>query len=289
MVTRRGLLPLAVSVLAAAALAACAASAVGAAGRGGPTGGPVDPEALIGHWDVAAPGEEPGAVLGLGDELVVERRCGRVSGGWRAAPEGLFVGHVTGGDSACFAAGRAPGAGWLGRVAAFRSDGVGQVLLDRAGQVVARLTPTGGPHPGSDVRTPAERRHLEARLRASLRRADPLPAGLVPALREQLVGRWEPLPSTGAAPGLVSREPPHVELRADGSWSGSDGCNGQYGRLASGPAGALVAVTGPQHLIGCANVDVGGRLAAAYRAGFDSGVLVLLDRAGRETARLRRV
>lgn len=52
---------------------------------------PVDPLALVGSWHVEAAGEEPGAILQLGAEFRLWRRCGDIFGGWRANRDGLFV------------------------------------------------------------------------------------------------------------------------------------------------------------------------------------------------------
>jgi hypothetical protein len=78
-------------------------------------------------------------------------------------------------------------------------------------------------------------------------------------------------------------------LLADGRWSGWDGCNGQGGRWTGGAGGALVAVAGPQTLVACLGAAVGHWLSTASRAGLTtSQLLVLLDRDGREIARMQR-
>lgn len=120
-------------------------------------------------------------------------------------------------------------------------------------------------------------------LRREFAPAAPVPAALRPAEPAQLVGRW--VPADGA--GATAPRPPFAELLGEGRWRGSDGCNGQGGRWIGGAGGSLLAVAGPQTLIGCVGADVGGRLSTASRAGFDGELLVLLDTAGKEVARLK--
>jgi hypothetical protein len=79
-----------------------------------------------------------------------------------------------------------------------------------------------------------------------------------------------------------------VTFASDGSWSGSDGCNGQGGRWRLGTGGDLVTTTGPSTQIGCAGVPVGGWMARARQAGLAGKTLVLLDGTGHEIGRLVR-
>lgn len=112
----------------------------------------------------------------------------------------------------------------------------------------------------------------------------PLPAALRPATATELIGNWAP--ADGRGQGAPHR--PSIELRADGTYRGSDGCNGASGHWTSGPGGELHATSGPRTLMGCADMlDVPSWLAGAARAGFDGAVLVLLDDHGVETGRLR--
>jgi hypothetical protein len=110
--------------------------------------------------------------------------------------------------------------------------------------------------------------------------APPLPRDLAAMGRDALVGRWVPTEDPRRA---------YVELRPDGSWDGSDGCNGQSGRWVAGPRGAFLATTGLSTLVACRNVPLGSWLGATWRAGLDRGTLVLLDAGGQELGRLRRV
>ena len=158
------------------------------------------------------------------------------------------------------------------------------MLVDRAGRTLARLVPGGRPKVDADTaKSEGEPPVVTDELRRLLGPAAPLPAGLRPASAAELAGRWVP------AEGPGSRAPtrPYAELKADGSWSGSDGCNGQGGRWVAGAAGAFLAVAGAQTLIGCEGANMAGWLSDAARAGFAGEQLVLLDRSGKEIARLR--
>jgi len=281
-------------------VAACGTGTAGGPEQPGPpASAPGDPVDLVGLWTVReAAGEEPGAILRLGEGLSLWRSCGHLDGSWRATAEGLFIDLVFGGSGACY---HGPDSvpDWLRQAAGYRADGPDRLLVDRGGSTVARLVPGGRPKVDADtapsegeppVLTDAQRRMLAP--------AAALPAGLQPAAAADLVGRWVP----GDRPDVRTPRSPHVTFAADGDWTGSDGCNGQGGRWLAGPAGSFVAVAGPQTLMACvpitgpadatapgvhAPVDVGSWLTAAARAGLAGDQLVLLDRSGRELGRLR--
>lgn len=304
------------TVVALLLVAACGTGTAGGPEQHGPpASAPGDPVDLVGLWTVQdAPGEEPGAILRLAEGLSLWRTCGHLDGFWRATADGLFIGFVAGGSSACY---RGPGPAhapeasirtstdsvpdWLRQAAGYRADGPDRLLVDRGGSTVARLVPGGRPKVDADT-APSEGEPpvLIDALRRMLAPAAALPAGLRPAAAADLVGRWVP----GDRPEARSPRPPHVTFAADGDWTGSDGCNGQGGRWLAGPAGSFLAVAGPQTLMGCAPiaqpadaagrgvpvplpVDVGSWLTAASRAGLAGDQLVLLDRSGRELGRLR--
>jgi hypothetical protein len=244
---------------------------------------PGDPLQLVGSWHLDAPGQEPGSVLRLGDDLSLWSGCGACFGGWSADRAGLFVAHVSSMSGGC----RLPASGgdwtpaWLTKARAFKAGGTSVELLDANGAVVARLTPgahpTAGPDMASELAAPPT---VSADLTQRMRAAAPLPAGLTPATSARLVGRW------------ISADHPDrrgfVDLRADGSWRGSDGANDQGGGWTAGPGGSLVAVAGAQTLVGCAGgcVNIGAWLSEAAHAGFDGSTLVLVDADGSVLGRL---
>lgn len=173
---------------------------------------------------------------------------------------------------------------WLATVAAYRADRDGAMLLDAVGAVVARLRPGGRPTapPGTDPSL-ADPPEVTPTTRQAFPRAAALPAGLMPTTASTLIGRWIP-----ADDDIRRPDQPTLELRADGTYRGSDGCNGSNGRWTAGTGGAVLATSGVQTLIGCHNLNVTAWLSAAARAGFDGDFLVLLAPDGTETGRLRR-
>ncbi|MFU8849378.1 hypothetical protein ACNAW0_00040 [Micromonospora sp. SL1-18] len=253
----------------------------------------VDPIALIGSWTLADVDDATGDILrlasGTDDGLLLFGRCGVQMGTWRADVNGLFVADITGNTVSENARGCGSGAEvvadpWLRRAAAFRVEGDSRVLLDGQGVRVARLLPGARPTPGPNLLPEmAEPPKVTDEVRRALAPATALPEALTPARRDTLLGRWVP-----ADARWFRSKGPYVELRDDGEWRGSDGCNGQGGRWVAGPGGALLATAGVSTLIGCDNVSVGTWLSSASRAGLDGQVLVLFDAAGKETGRLRR-
>lgn len=85
--------------------------------------------------------------------------------------------------------------------------------------------------------------------------------------------RW--LPADGAAQGRA-----FAEFAPDGTWTGSDGCNGQSGEWTLGGDGTLRATAGPSTLIGCENVPVARWVSGAVRVETDGDALLLHPAAG---------
>jgi hypothetical protein len=246
--------------------------------------------ALVGAWTVTEADANTGEVLRLAPPRAGGLRlfgsCGMLLGDWRADANGLFLADINGRSAAertvCPSDSLAEPP-WLVGAGAFRMEDGRAVLTDSRGRRLAVLLPDATISPGPDIYPPfTQPPVVDAETRRAFAPAAPVPATLTPAGRDALLGRWRPL-----EPRRVYGTP-FVELRADGTWSGSDGCNGQGGRWAAGPGGALLATSGPSTLIGCTNVAIAQWLAAASRAGLDGDVLVLLDVQGVETGRLRR-
>jgi hypothetical protein len=267
----------------ACVLAACAAQPGG--GAQGPGGGPqappvsvqVDPVELIGTWAVEDPsGTDQGVIRLSPADFRWWSECGRIWGTWKANPAGMWVGY----GFASSGPGCDPGTpDWMARAVAFRPGPEGVNLIDVDGEVTARLRPGATPPPDPNL-APSKATPPEVTDEVRERYTPPadLPSGLDPADSAALIGRWRPADRGGRA---------FVELEADGSWRGSDGCNSEGGRWVAGPDGLLLAVQGISTLIGCDNVPVGGWLVRAARAGLDGDDLVLVDRAGAEIGRLR--
>jgi heat shock protein HslJ len=102
---------------------------------------------------------------------------------------------------------------------------------------------------------------------------------------DALVGRWVAVGGAGSgAPTL-----PFVELAADGTYTGSDGCNRTRGPWSAGPDGTLDAGPGPSTRMACPDmVPVPSWFTLAARVRFDAAELVLLDASGTELGRVVR-
>jgi heat shock protein HslJ len=260
--------------------------------RGGPSSPPpgsapgatsdTDPVALLRLWTVSGIGERD-AKLRLGArEFHAVLPCGGFFGAWKANAAGQFLADLAATEGGCDTvygseSGHLPR--WLGGATSFRFEGDEAVLLDANGAVLARLSP----HPESDVAPlgPDDPAAI-AEFRAASVNPAPLPDGLTPATSPSLVGRWLPLDPKPGQP-----QPAALEIKADGTWEGSDGCNGMGGRWVGGRDALVIATIGPSTLIGCDNDMTPSMFAAASRAGFDGDELVLVDATGAELARLR--
>ena len=284
-------------VLAVVLGAACAApdDAAGGPGASGSPGaseepttgadqanGPSDPVGLVGLWRVTdAEGVDPDTWLRLdAGEYHVWAPCGSVSSGWMATDHVFLAAAPSGGTGEC-ALVPLP---WLNTAVAYATDGDGWSLLDTAGAVIARLHVDGEPplHPDTidDLQRAPE---VTDRTREWLATPDPVPEGLTPATGESLLGRWRPVTEYETEPFL--------DFADDRTWTGSDGCNGLFGAWTLDDDGRVLATAGPQTLMGCDGEPLAHALVTARRAAFDRSdgeVLVLLDGAGEEQARLVR-
>jgi hypothetical protein len=241
-----------------------------------PAVAPSGPPALIGWWRVGDAG--PTVLI---DPATIEVLDGGVAftGTWRADPDDRLVAHLDTGRSVLDLADppelTPP---WLAAAVAFRVEGSDRVLLDRAGAPTARLVPL-PPTAGSGAVDPGRPPAAEEQRAAGP--AAPVAAPLRPAAPDELAGRWTPTGVTA---------PAFVELAVDGTWTGSDGCNGTAGRWVGGADGGFLSTGAGVHtLIACdGGVDVGAQLAAARRAAVDGAQLVLLDVGGAVAGRFSR-
>ncbi|GAA1103582.1 META domain-containing protein [Pseudonocardia alni] len=92
--------------------------------------------------------------------------------------------------------------------------------------------------------------------------------------------RW--LPADGTAQGRA-----FAEFAPDGTWTGSDGCNGQSGEWTLGDGGALRATAGLSTMIGCENVPVARWVSEAVHVETEGDALLLHPATG-EPVRLVR-
>jgi hypothetical protein len=286
-----------VPALAASALAALILL-TGCAGQpGGPSGPnpdappmmgvPADGESeaigLVNLWRVTgAVGEEDPAWLRLdAGEFQLWRSCGMIVGSWRAS-DTLFLAAPFGGMGDCVST-TMPVIGWLERASGFEITPDGYDLVDAAGTVVASLSIDGAPEPiPTAAEFYAQPPEITPQVHEYFQAAAALPAGLTSVTDVALEGKWVPVAYA------VSTDP-HVLFEADGTWTGSDGCNGGQGRWAVGAAGEFLATSGPSTLIGCEGAPVPSWVAQAPSAGINpDGWLLLFDAAGTEVGRLER-
>ena len=219
--------------------------------------------------------------------LIAWTDCGTAQGSWRASGT-AFVADIWGesGGADCLrdAATRttAPSLGWLYAASRFRITADGAELLGSDGATVAVLRVDGAPPSNPNMTDDyLERPERTADDASRFAVPAPLPGGMRPAAASELTARWE-------AEGSFAADTPFAEFRADGTWSGSDGCNGGGGRWSLGDGGVLLATSGASTLIGCDGIGVPGLVAATGRVGIVDGKLVLVDAGGVELQTLAR-
>jgi heat shock protein HslJ len=85
--------------------------------------------------------------------------------------------------------------------------------------------------------------------------------------------RWEPLPKyTGG-----KQTKTYLKFLDDGTWTGSDGCNGQSGDYTIAANGHLTADPNPQTLIACPGANVNSALGTSDHVAIEDGRLTLYD------------
>jgi hypothetical protein len=267
-------------------LAGCAESPDAGPGDGADQASPgTDSTAvqLVNLWRVTgAAGESTDTWLRLDvPDFQLWRDCGMIDGEWRAT-DSLFLASVGGSSGSCVVDGAVPDVPWLEAVTGYEAAGDGWALTGADGAVLAGLSIDGKPDPiptAADWYT--EPPQITADVRAALARPARLPAGATPAAAADLIGRW--------VPASVSVDTdPHVVFEADGSWRGSDGCNGNAGRWATDGTGGLLATSGMSTLMACEGAPVPSWLAQVRVAALDAGELRLLDGEGKELGLLVR-
>jgi hypothetical protein len=228
---------------------------------------------LVNLWRVSdAQGETESTWLRLdAHEFQLWRDCGMIMGSWRAS-DSLFLASVHAASGDC-ATGGLPAVAWLESASAFTETADGYELLSD-GVTVATLTVDGAPQP---IDTAAEfytkPPEVTEDVRARFRAAASLPRELTPVSADALAGKWIP------AGGSIAADP-HVVFAGDGTWSGSDGCNGGGGRWAA-DGGEFLATSGPSTLIYCDGAAVPSWVSQASAAGVDAdGHLHLFDASG---------
>lgn len=106
-----------------------------------------------------------------------------------------------------------------------------------------------------------------------------------PATASGVTGTWFPLRMTGFT-GLKRPRPqqPMLTFAADGTWTGSDGCNSLGGTYTLAAGGVFSATIGDQRLAGCDNVPHTGVLTDTRKVVGDKISLRFLGADGLELA-----
>lgn len=281
--TRRARLAVAALAPATLLLAACANPDVpGALAPADATHAPLtDAREAVGTWTVGgtAADADKGAVLQIGAGMSLWLDCGLVDVSYLVGTDGSLVTDAWSGSGSC----TLPGVpAWLGDATSIATAGDDLVLLGADGTPTATLTAGGTPKVPADVSAElAKDPVLDDVLRAQLDPSSPeLPAGVTAATTDELVGHWLPAEPVGEP------EASYLDLAADGTWTGSDGCNGTQGLWLSAD-GSWRATSGPQTMMYCEGVQMPMFAATARAAGLDAdGALVLVDADGTELVRL---
>ncbi len=106
-----------------------------------------------------------------------------------------------------------------------------------------------------------------------------------PPSAQTVAGTWRPVQMAGMTSLKADRpDDPVLVFKADGSWTGSDGCNGLQGTYVIGQRGEFAATIGPQRLVGCDNVPHTTVLKDADRITLDADTLTFFGGDGRELA-----
>ena len=232
-------------------------------------------------WRVTeAEGTGPDSWLRLdGRDFTVWTDCGVAGGHWRASG-GLFLAgvYMAMGGGNCLGGTGTPAASldWLLAATSFQKAGDGFDLLDRDGAVVAHLAEDGNPPTSPDYADSfTQAPEVTDEVRTLFPPIAALPEDATPVTVTELVGRWQPLE-------LGDGDPPFVEFVDDGTWNGSDGCNGMAGRWLLGDDGHFLATGGLSTLIGCFNSPAPSWLPAASLIGMVGDELTLYDASGAE-------
>jgi heat shock protein HslJ len=100
-----------------------------------------------------------------------------------------------------------------------------------------------------------------------------------------LSGSWRPVRLDGFVSLKAARpEDPILTFSPDGTWSGSDGCNGISGTFTLGQRGEFTSRSNGQRLVECDNVPNTAVLAAAKRISSDQTTLWFFAADGRQVA-----
>ncbi|TBN56173.1 META domain-containing protein [Glaciihabitans arcticus] len=242
-----------------------------------PGGVSSDPSKLVGVWRVSdAAGAGADTWLRLADDVMVWSDCGVSSGSWTARGSALLVDIYSQSDDSCLLGRVFDPTPWLSQATGYRETNTGMALLDSGGSVVANLTIDGAPPTSEQYLDEYTEQPTET---VEFEKPAHLPEGVTAP--KDIVGRW--IDPAHPADGTF------IEFAGDGTYEGSDGCNGVSGRYSYAPDGSLLATQGLTTLMGCEGsaiadlastsplVGVAGEGLAFYSAAGDVAITVVRD------------
>ena len=227
---------------------------------------------LVGVWKVTnAAGEGDDTYLRLAEEVMVWNDCGIASGSWAARNDAFIASfNLWSGDS-CDFEDEFP-AKWVTDATGYGYIDGDLSLLGAAGERLATLTKDGKPRTDPNmVDDFREQPVLDDLYNRPYEDSVALPSEAQPA--KSIVGRWLPTDSTGDTE-------PFVEFLADGTYRGSDGCNGLGGRWVAGDLGDVLTTSGFSTAIGCDGSGAPYDVGQAALVGMVGDELTLYDAEG---------
>lgn len=223
--------------------------------------------ALVGLWKVEAEGEGTETWVAFTPRgVTVERDRRLISASWVTGDN--RIGAVVGSWDGALTDHSVP---WLEDAGTFAREGAEFLLQAPDGSVLASLTPArGAPAPRS---ASADSMSVSTSGAGSAFSLPVAPAAPGPALSpEELTGRWR----TGDAAADGSR--PFITFAADGTYRGSDGCDGISGKWLLLPGNRLVFTSSGRTQVGCGNLQPVPEWTEATRSvSVVSGALTLFD------------
>jgi hypothetical protein len=228
-----------------------------------------------------APDELPEVVRfgGSPDDFADFRRCGVVTGRWRATEGGALVVVLPTKSRYCSGPGIFPQQPWMDFTSAYRFSGSRLLLLNDEGSVQAYLQPAKPPAAGKGATAallapPAPTAALDAMVSTPA----PLPSGMTPVVKpNQAGGSWLPPGATSSDDGL--------SLLGNHYLGAFRSC-ALVGQMAYDSTGVFVSLGEARG--SCDALPLHSWLSAATRLGLDHDKLAFVDRNGHVLGELRR-
>ncbi|MCZ3386175.1 MAG: META domain-containing protein, partial [Actinomycetia bacterium] len=232
-----------------------------------------DPQSLVGSWQVMGPPGIEGREVRLhaGGRVSLREGACVLGGGWSATDAGLMIMSINAATNECRDLDDA--FEYFKGVQRYALMAGSVRLSDLSGGTVAVLTAGTPPADPDETFAPRDA-------------APDLPVGVqVPSLEVLTAVRWIPVETVGSDRWPDAKRP-HAQFDVDGTWHGSDGCNGVGAPWSLDlTTGEWLAGVGGQTEIFCDNVVVSAMVGPARAVGIDGDELVFYGADGAETGR----